>query len=180
MKIKSYESSKPISSEAYIGIDPSLTGFAVCALDAHDQYSIRVFTPRTRGAERLLEIKDQLALFLAYYNILDVAMEGTVVHSNSASVLGEISGVVKEYLFREHSTAPMNVPPMSLKKFVCGQASGVSKSQIMMSLLKRYDVELPDDNAADAYGIARIVRGVATNTVETDVIMKLQDPKYRV
>ena len=180
MKIKTYESETAPAPECYIGIDPSLTGFAICALDAQGNYTVRVLSPRTRGPERLAELRDHVDTFLADYDIQDVAMEGTVVRSSSASVLGEIAGVIKEYLFREHQVIPMSVPPMSLKKFVCGKGSGISKSQIMMSLLKRYKVELPDDNAADAYGIARIVRGTSTTVAETEVIMRLQDRKYRM
>lgn len=180
MKIKTYQSEEPPQGRVFIGVDPSLTGFAVCALDTVDNYAIQVFSPKSAGTQRLMDLRDAFAGFITEYEIADIAMEGGVVRSPSASVLGEISGVIKEYLLRQHHIIPASVPPMSLKKFVCGKASGVSKSQVMMSLLKRYKVEINDDNAADAYGIARIARGVAITVPESEVILRLQDRKYRV
>jgi Holliday junction resolvasome RuvABC endonuclease subunit len=162
----------------WLGIDQSLTGFAVCALDSFDHYEIGVLQSKARGAERLFEIKQYLQLVLKGWNYDDVAMEGTVVHSASASVLGELAGVVKVTLF-EHAHQPLIVPPLTLKKFVIGNAKSSQKSHMLLAAYKRYGVDIPNDNAIDAYGIARIVRGVPQGAVEKSVIEKLSDPKFR-
>lgn len=181
MKAKRFASKDlpSFTDDIYLGIDPSLTGFAVCLMSPKGDYIIEVWTSEKRGAARLAEIKNHLRDFLQGYTLSDVAMEGTVVHSASASVLGELSGVVKEFLYTERSVEPMLIPPMSLKKYVCGTGKGVTKSHIMMSTLKKWGVELPDDNAADAHGIARICIGLAETGYETEIVLKMQDPKFR-
>lgn len=168
-----------IDGPVYVGIDPSLTGFAVCVLQPPDRYSIRVLSPRSRGSERLANIRWDLSNYLSLYDVADIAVEGTVVHSASASVLGELTGVVKEYCFTDLKKTPLMVPPMSLKKYVCGSAKGTSKSLILLHAYKKWGVELSDDNAADAYGIARICAGLSDTTYEAEVVLKLGDPKHR-
>jgi Holliday junction resolvasome RuvABC endonuclease subunit len=166
----------------WMGIDQSLTAFAVSVLDKNGAHDTKVLKPKTRGATRLAEIDAFLAELLTYWKsgpgIADVAMEGTVVHSASASVLGELAGVVK---LRLHHAGyrPLIVPPLSLKKFVIGNAKNAAKSHMLMATYKRYGVEFTDDNAADAYGLARIARGDCISQFEVDVIKKLSDPKYR-
>lgn len=177
--MKTFSSEDPPEDPIWMGIDQSLTGFAVCLLDDAGRYNIRVAQPKTRGVERLAELDEFLEDILtqtAY--VQDVAMEGTVVHSTSASVLGELAGVVKMRLHR-FGYSPLIVPPLTLKKFVVGNARNAAKSHMLLATYKRYGVELSDDNAADAYGLARIVRGSTITKVEADVVLKLADPKYR-
>lgn len=162
----------------YLGIDASLTGFAACLMDDSGEYFIRVFTPGTRGAARLAELKSLLHAFVGAETLKDVALESAVNHSSSASVLGEVSGVVKEYLFSEHNITPLMIPPTSLKKFVCGKGTA-TKDVVMMKVLQRYGEEIPDNNAADAYVLARMVRGETISSFEADAILKLSEPKYR-
>lgn len=175
--IQVFKSEDKLTENVWMGIDQSLTGFAVCALDDQGNYHVEVLRPRNRGVQRLDEISRFLRQSYRRWNPHDVAMEGTVVQSTSASVLGELSGVMKLTLFNA-GCLPMIVPPTTLKKFVTGQGN-VAKSRMMMSALKRYGVEIPDDNAVDAYGLARIVRGTAITKVEEQIITKLSDPKFR-
>jgi Holliday junction resolvasome RuvABC endonuclease subunit len=171
-----------ISGVVWMGIDQSLTAFAVSVIDKNGIHDTRVLKSKLRGVSRLDEIDAWLAETLTYWKagagIADVAMEGTVVHSASASVLGELAGVVK---LRLHHAGfrPLIVPPMSLKKFVIGNAKNAAKSQMLMATYKRYGVEFSDDNAADAYGLARISRGECLTQFEVDVVKKLSDPKFR-
>lgn len=168
-----------IGREVWIGIDPSLTAFAVCAIDDKTHYVAQVLTPEPRGVQRLWVIQTFLGNFLRNFETIhDVALEGTVVNSASASVLGELSGAVKLEL-RSHGIYPLQVPPMSLKKFVLGASVRQQKSHMMMATLKRYFVEIPDDNAVDAYGLSRIARGMPISKIEEQVLAKLADPKFR-
>lgn len=181
MKVKNWAGGD-ISSPVAIGIDPSLTNFAMVAVTLDGTaFTGRLLQSNARGAERLCEIQDHMADFiLEFPEITDVAMEGTVRMSAAASVLGELSGAVKSYLFRHFGElAPLNVPPMTLKRFINGPGKGVSKSQILLSCYKKWDVELDDDNIADAYGLARIAGQVAGTTYEREVLTRLKDPKFR-
>lgn len=172
---------RPIG-RAHVGIDPSLTGFAVCVIDDGGRWAAKVIRPESRGPERLHAIKRGFDRFLRDYapsGVEDVAIEGLVLRSHSASVLGEVSGVVKEYLYSDRGIVPLSVTPAMLKKFVSGKGTGVSKAQVMMNVLKKWGQEIPDDNAADAYVLARICRGRTDVQYEADVVSRLQDAKYR-
>jgi Holliday junction resolvasome RuvABC endonuclease subunit len=179
---------KPVA----IGIDQSLTGFAMCAVEIADptHYEAWVFTSPYRGVQRL----DDIAHFIAgkmnllednSNDVYDIAMEGTVLQSHAASVLGELAGVVKLVLFslfedatNELLKTPLQVPPMTLKKFVSGKGTA-TKDMMLLNVYKRYGVELTDNNAADAYGLARIASEFVIDDVEKGIIKKLNDPKFR-
>lgn len=182
MKIKNW-GEESISGPVAIGIDPSLTNFAMVAFSPSDGAAFRaqLLQPQTRGAERLCEIQDRLADFIHdFEDVTDIAMEGTVRMSAAASVLGELSGATRSYLFRHFDKLiPLNVPPMTLKKYINGTGKGVNKSQILLSCYKKWGVELSDDNVADAYGLARIAAGHADLTYEKEVLSRLKDPKFR-
>jgi Holliday junction resolvasome RuvABC endonuclease subunit len=67
---------------------------------------------------------------------------------------------------------------MTLKKFVSGKGTA-KKQEMMLQAYKRYGVEINDDNAVDAYGLARIAAEYVTDSIEKEVILKLRDPKFR-
>jgi Holliday junction resolvasome RuvABC endonuclease subunit len=175
-----------------IGIDQSLTGFAVSVVDIFNPecHETWVYSSPYKGVQRLDDIANWLADKLAFLDdnhndVFDIAMEGTVQQSHSASVLGELAGVVKLVLFtvyKEHSNTqlktPLQVPPMTLKKFVSGKGTA-TKDMMLLNIYKRYGVELTDNNAADAYGLARIAAEYVTDANEKDIIKKLRDPKFR-
>jgi hypothetical protein len=175
-----------------IGIDQSLTGFAVSVIEllnpsSHETW---VYSSPYKGVQRLADISGWLTSKLhilkdASNDIFDIAMEGTVLHSNSASVLGELAGVVKLTLFNEFKDspnpalkAPLQVPPMTLKKFVCGKGTA-TKDLMLLHVYKKYGVEFSDNNATDAYGLARIAAEVAIDADEKATLKKLTDLKFR-
>lgn len=167
----------------HIGIDPSLTGFALCAISVKDPERFRglVYTSPVRGADRLLDIEQILDEFTEGFNkMVDLAIEGTVLRSQSASVLGELSGVVKTWFLREYGYRPLQVPPTSLKKYVTGKGTGVQKNQMLLAVYKKWGVAFDDDNIADAYGLARFVAGGHTLAYEKETYDKIAlDPKFR-
>lgn len=167
-----------LEGPVWLGVDQSLTGFGTCLIDGGGSYMVSVVSPNSRGAERLCELHDHLESILAEHKPVRVAIEGTVFSSSSASVLGELAGVLKMALHRAGSDA-LVIPPMTLKKFVIGKATSTTKSQMLLSVYKRYGVELVDDNAADAYGLARIARGIPDGAVERDILAKIS-PKHRI
>lgn len=178
-------------SDCVLGIDPSLTGFAMTAVSVDsDHYTTWVYTSPMRGVDRLLDISKWMSQRIWHLSrtrsIRDVAIEGGVVRSPSSFVLGELAGVVKAGLNQLPVHAgryPLIVPPMSLKKFVAGRGTGVQKSQILLKVYKHWGVEFTDDNAADSFGLAHICRFVESGEVpslgyQKEVLDKLQG-KFR-
>lgn len=167
-----------LSGPCHVGIDPSLTGFSATLLYAGG-WDTYVFSSKLRGVERLQDIRDWLLDLLGVPDgVSDVAIEGTVLRSPSASVLGELSGVVKLAVWEQTKIRPLMIPPMSLKKYVAGTSGG--KSTILLNVYKKWGAEFNDDNAADSFALAHMVAGRASLAYEHQVIGKLtSDDRHR-
>ena len=178
--VKSYGTTIPHGIPVGIGIDQSLTGFAMSAVKVSDPtvHETWVYKSPFRGVKRLQDIYSILHQFIEIHSWVDVAMEGTVLASHSALVLGELSATVKLCLYNEFTHAPLQIPPMTLKKFASGKGTS-KKQEMLLQIYKRYGVEFLDDNAADAYGLARIAAGVAISDIERGIIEQVEDEKYR-
>jgi Holliday junction resolvasome RuvABC endonuclease subunit len=181
-----------------IGIDQSLTGFAMTAINLADpsSYETWVYKSPKSGVRRLADIRHWMMdkfdfLDSQYCRVTDIAMEGTVLASHSALKLGELAGLVKltiwDYFdgnlysvipYEEHIRTPLQIPPMTLKKYATGKGTA-KKQEMLMQIYKRWGIEFNDDNAADSYALARLAAGVATDAVEKTVVEQIKDPKYR-
>lgn len=181
-----------------IGIDQSLTGFAVTALnvDRPEAYETWVYKSPHSGVKRLADIRWWLLnkfdfLDANSHRVVEVAMEGTVLASHSALKLGELAGLVKlsiwDYFdgnlnsvmpFAEELRRPLQIPPMTLKKYATGKGTA-KKQEMLMQMYKRWNVEFNDDNAADSYALARLAAGIGTDAIEKAVIEQVKDLKYR-
>jgi Holliday junction resolvasome RuvABC endonuclease subunit len=179
-----------------VGIDQSLTGFAFAVVDTDDpkKYYVNVFKSSYSGVQRLSDIDNFLfeqMTELSGKEITDVAMEGTVLASNAALVLGELSATVKLFFYEyfdgtnqvypspaPHLRTPLQIPPMTLKKYASGKGTS-KKQEMLLQIYKRYGVEFNDDNAADAYALARLAGGLVIGEIEQKVVEQVQDPKYR-
>jgi len=176
-----------------IGIDQSLTGFAMSAVEIArpENHETWVYSSPYRGVQRLADISEWVASKFDFLegnvnDVYDIAMEGSVLHSQAATVLGELAGVVKLTLFtvfgpthpNQLLRTPLQVPPMTLKKFVSGKGTA-TKDVMLLNVYKKYGVELTDNNAADAYGLARIASEYCLDQDERAILKKLTDPKFR-
>ena len=184
LKIKEFGTgySSVNAEELYVGIDQSYSGFAITILDENGGYTTTVARFDSRGVERLQEIHDHVTstIYAAADNgnVVATAMEGYAFGSQMANTLGELGGVVKlaiynTYRLRGDARYPLIVPPTSLKKYVTGKGQGVSKSEIMLQVYKKWGAEFSDDNAADSFAIAKIVSGSHSLQYEKDVYDKL-------
>ena len=187
MPTKLIDGKLPDDVPIVLGIDQSLTGFALCALnlDNPSQHLTWVYKSPYFGIERLADIREWLIDHLNYlsekHHIEDVAMEGTVLASQAALVLGELSATVRLTIFDyfdDERKYPLKVPPMTLKKFAAGKGNA-KKQEMLLQIYKRWGVEFNDDNAADAYALARLISKTAINEVERAVATQMSDPKYR-
>jgi Holliday junction resolvasome RuvABC endonuclease subunit len=181
-----------------IGIDQSLTGFAITAMnvDSPDCYETWVFKSSYHGVRRLADIRWWMEkkfdnLDKAGCRVVEIAMEGSVLASHSALILGELAGMVKLTLwtyfdgdinsvipYPEHLKRPLQIPPMTLKKYATGKGTA-KKQEMLMQMYKRWGVEFNDDNAADSYALARLASGSVTGAIEAQVVEQIKDPKYR-
>ena len=177
MKLKEFGTR--VWDDVYVGIDQSYTGFAITFLDQNLDHYTTVYKDETSGILRLHKIKQHLIDSLRGRVIRDVAMEGYAFGSQRANMLGELGGMVKLALFEDFDLYPLIVPPTVLKKYATGQGTKVSKSQIMLSVYKKWGVDLPDDNAADSYVLARIAKGGYALVYEKEIVSNLKDPKFR-
>jgi crossover junction endodeoxyribonuclease RuvC len=162
----------------YLGIDQSYSGFAITAYQDGAYYT-EVYKSEKRGIDRLRDIQAHVMNWLHQFDkITDVAIEGYAFGSQMANMLGELGGMVKLTLL-DFGIYPLIVPPTNLKKYATGKGQGISKSQILLHVYKKWDAEFTDDNAADSYILARLVAGAHTLGYEKEIYDKLQDPKFR-
>jgi Holliday junction resolvasome RuvABC endonuclease subunit len=181
-----------------LGIDQSLTGFAMTALNLANpkSYETWVYKSPKFGVRRLADIRWWMMDKFDFLDsqrcrITDIAMEGTVLASHSALKLGELAGMVKltiwDYFdgnlysaipYEEHIRTPLQVPPMTLKKYAAGKGNA-KKQEMLMQIYKRWGVEFNDDNAADSYALARLAAGISISEVERAVVEQMKDSKYR-
>jgi hypothetical protein len=162
----------------YLGIDQSYNGFAITAFQDGNYYT-EVYKSDKRGIDRLRDIQSHVMDWLCQFNnIEDVAMEGYAFGSQMANMLGELGGMVKLTLL-DFGIYPLIVPPTNLKKYVADKGNGVSKSQMLLHVYKKWDAEFTDDNAADSYALAHLASASYTLAYEKEVYDKLQDPKFR-
>ena len=184
MSTKEFDGGLQGSQEVAVGIDQSLTGFAlsVVSVEFPSQHKTWVYKSEYRGIQRLADIKSWLnGMWLMFslegWIVKDVAMEGTVLASHSALALGELSATVKLELW-SRSILPLQIPPMTLKKYATGKGTA-KKQEMLLQIYKRYGVEFNDDNAADAYSLARLAAGIAIDAIEKEILEKVKDPKFR-
>lgn len=198
MTIKEFNGGLPSNQRVTLGIDQSLTGFALSAVsvDSPTNHITWVYKSPYRGVQRLSDIQNFLFDKLEWLkgrgnDVQEAAMEGTVLASNSALVLGELAATVKLFFYDhfndvmnynpappQNLRTPLQIPPMTLKKFAAGKGNA-KKQEMLLQIYKRWGLEFNDDNAADAYALARLASGVGIDAVENSIIEQIKDPKYR-
>ncbi|MDH5184460.1 MAG: hypothetical protein OEX12_11285 [Gammaproteobacteria bacterium] len=88
-------------------------------------------------------------------------------------------GTILRYFLRTTLDTPyFEIPPTSLKKFITGKGNA-KKDTIMMEVYKRWGYEAPDNDLADAYGLAMaagcLFGYVGMPKINTDALDKLHD-----
>jgi crossover junction endodeoxyribonuclease RuvC len=143
-------------------IDPSLTGTAVCILNAETNEIIELVTfkvPKDMvGIERLQWLVQKLNAFIKKHNPDEIFIEGYSFNSKGRSIvsLGELGGIYRMLLARKWG-GYYEIPPNSLKKFIT--TKGNAKKELMLEkTFRKYGIgseTLKDNNQVDAYGLAR-------------------------
>lgn len=176
----------PISRQVSVGIDQSYSGFGLSVVSIDDPGSQQtwVYSAQGTGTPRLAEIRgwlqEKLREVNAGYTVAGVAMEGYAFGAQRGHQAGELGGMVRLSLYDSGLTRSLVVPPTTLKKYVTGQGTKVTKSQMMLHVYKKWGVELNNDNAADAYGLGRLAGGHFDLAYEKEIVDRVHtDLKYR-
>lgn len=147
--------------DSVIGIDPSLehTGYAIWT---PKEQRLGLIEPAPRkGLERLLFLRNMVLALLSrlkadgytkpYILLEDYAYSA---RGQAAISLGEFGGVLRLALY-EWDVPFSVIPPTQAKKFVTGK--GVAqKSVILKEVYKRWNLDVDDDNIADAAGLMHL------------------------
>ena len=152
-----------------VGIDQSLTGFAVTVLYHNGQHVVyRKGFPADQaiGVDRLAKIGMWLVWVLnKHEGIEHICMEGYArERRNGREEAGELGAIVKMALrthprLRTPICYPTIVTPNGLKKYVTGNGRG-KKSDMKLHVFKKWGVEFSSDDEADSYGLARMASAI--------------------
>lgn len=163
-----------------LGIDQSATSTGVCLLKTSGELVHLSRICPTRGLKdtaRLLFIRDSLTELLSQYSdITTGVMEGYSYGSaNKKFVLGEVGAVVK-IVAADADIDLKGAAPTQLKKFVTGHGSA-TKQEVIKAIERRWKIAIPQDDMADAYGLARIALEIKNPTslyrAELEIIKKI-------
>ena len=166
-----------------LGVDQSLRsmGIAVVDSDVPEPLLLEAFTPKTlRDGQRLAYLANRLTEVLDRYRIDMAAMEGySYGSSGKVFELGEIGGVVK-CLLAQNETTTVIAAPAQVKKFATGKGFG-EKEAVQAGILRKWHLNITQDDQADAYVLARIAAlyagGSSKYREELEVIRAIKNPK---
>ena len=109
-----------------------------------------------------------------------VLIEGYAFSARSSSdaPLKELGGLVRHAVLERTGTYPIVVAPALLKKFATGKGN-CKKDLILLEVFARWGERFTDDNAADAYVLARIGLALVTKPTlpkfQQECVKKLLD-----
>lgn len=144
------------TDKTYIGIDQSLTCTSVCVYTGQE-LTIHRIKPDHKGVKRLCTIYDTIDNILMLHPDAMVAIEGYAFNAKGLYFnLGEVGGVIRLAVYKREMPL-IQVPPTHLKKYITGKGNA-NKNVMIKELYKNYELDINDDNDADAASLALICR----------------------
>lgn len=151
-----------------IGIDPSLTGTAVCSLDpvnmtmpCIDTFSSKPADGLVNRFERFGNLVSEIFEEMPLENGAVIAIEGYSFASKGGKAFDRVEfGALLRNQLLKLGVAVYEVPPSSLKLFAAGKGNA-DKTAMALAVFKRWGQELRDDNQVDAYALARMAACIA-------------------
>lgn len=145
-----------------LGLDLSCTetGWAVAIANTNKTQNLLYSSIKTNkkdfadDIDRFLHINAEIVTVMARYNPDVVFIEDTFVGGNNqtAKKLMQLGGIVRAFL-RSIDVPFMDVPPTTLKKFICGKGNA-SKELVINTVNKVLKTEIKNDNIADSISLA--------------------------
>lgn len=179
----------------YVGVDASLTHFAISAVNEKGAHFTWVFRPKvTSPMTTPQQIRRLLDLGVFIHNTLDtlklqtrlvrrVALEGYAYGAKlNREALGEGTAIFKVELVRSFGWAnevsyPIIIPSLNVKKFATDNTRA-SKDEMIAGVKKKWGVSFKDDNAADAFTLAMAAKtmysGSAQLSYEADALKNIE------
>jgi Holliday junction resolvasome RuvABC endonuclease subunit len=148
-----------------LGIDASYAGLAIVSLTRDDvAWSVCGSWTKSKGPVRLAEIEDWLISVLGAWPMIEhVVMENYSPGSKfGREKAGELGGLVKKTLYQRipgEAGFPTLMAPSSLKLFVTGSGKS-DKDQITKEVLRKWGFDAPNNDVADAYGLAKVAQAI--------------------
>ena len=127
-----------------IGLDLSITATGA----ARDDGSVETWRTQPKDGDNRLN-RITWSVLGAVGGVDLVVIEGPVVRSSAAVVIGMVHGAVRAQL-NDIGTPYAVVPPATLKKYATGKGNA-DKTAMALALFKRTGLELADDNQVDAW-----------------------------
>ena len=166
-----------------VALDPSLTAFG-CAAGLSRTGVIT--TPKRRGVERLIRIRDEVVRICRAERAECVVVEGygfAPGRGHAAREMGELGGVIRVAL-HEAGFQYVDVPPATLKRFACGKGNA-RKEEVLVAAVRRLGYEGASHDVADAlwlYALARHAYGcpvVEVPKTHLEALVKMKWPEIR-
>lgn len=179
-------------SDKVMGIDPSLTGFAMVIMgdDCYERKEISTTSSKwgktVRGRiARYRHLLGSCLEFAEKYDVSQFFVEGYSFASRGQAVitLAEFGGVLRDRLLWRNNLV-LEIAPTMLKKFATGKGNA-NKILVLQEIAKRYGIFFDSDNLGDAYIAAKIGRiligkEAVSNLLQSSVIDKLQSQYLEV
>jgi len=158
--------------ECYLGVDPSLTGCAVAAIDSKGTFiESQRFNNKLRGVERLIFIREKVYQFICAYNVQLIGIEGYARGArNRQEEAGELGGLLR-IIFYERNIPWIDIAPSQLKKFATGKGD-TQKDHVLLAIYKKWGIEFQTNDEADAFVAAQVAR--AMNLLKHDDLQKYE------
>lgn len=140
-----------------MGLDLSLRSTGMAVYGHGHIYRERVIPGDMRGLRRLFYIRKRIIDFvlaqISLSNTVSVFIEGySYASANQAHQIGELGGIIRTDL-AQFDFDVFTIPPNSLKLFITADGKA-KKSKMVLQLFKRWDIEVDQEDEADAVGLA--------------------------
>lgn len=140
-----------------LGIDLSLTGTGLVAVEGNELHFSERFEPKAKsGPERLEEIHNKVSGMIAVTVPKLICLEGYSFGSKGRGVFqtGELGGVIR-VLLHKRGIPWIEIPPSQVKKFAAGMGN-CGKDIVLQQVYKRWGMEFKTSDEADAFVLAKI------------------------
>lgn len=160
----------------YLGLDLSLNGTGLVCIDNNygiikqDKF-INKYDCQD-GVQRLFHLENRFYDFLSGLSPVSFAcLEGPSYQSDgNLFQIGEWTGIAKMVLFKSNINYIV-ATPSQLKKYISGKfEKGSKKELIILDIYKKYNVEIRDNDIADAYVMSRLAHDYFFKYIKKDII----------
>jgi Holliday junction resolvasome RuvABC endonuclease subunit len=156
----------------FLGLDLSLNNTGISIVNRRGKpILIESIEPKIKpaddedGIRRGIFIADRIAYLIKDRDISLTVIEDCFSGKNVKVLksLAQLHGVVKQ-LLAIHRIKYLVLPPLSLKSFILPKSTGGSKkNHILKEVYKKYNLDLDDDNKADAFLLSKIAQEYTFN-----------------